>query len=125
MLPSLLSRLRAFVYIYREIKVEAHKEEYPLKLLQLMDYSMKQFDKHPWMKRAFERYTKRNKAIGAVVKERYERYENSGKSEVTDHTKVKNNKANPPGTCVRGGFEYEEANTESLFYGEKSVRPFS
>lgn len=76
------------VYIYREIKVEAHKEEYPLKLLQLMDYSMKQFDKHPWMKRAFERYTKRNKAIGAVVKERYERYENSGKLEVTDHTKV-------------------------------------
>ena len=85
---ALASAETLMVYVYREIKVEAHKEDYPLKLIQLMDFSMKQYAKHPWLKKAFDWYTARNKTIGAVVKERYERHENSETSGVTDHAKV-------------------------------------
>jgi len=73
------------LYIYKEIKVEAQKEEYPLKLLKLIDYAVDQFPKHPRLKKAFDSLTARNGVLGAVVKERYERRNDS---KVTDHIKV-------------------------------------
>ena len=67
--------IKLMEYLFRELKVEEHREDYPKKLLWVMEISQKQFAKRPRLKKWFDRYTESQGVIGEAVRERYERCE--------------------------------------------------
>ena len=72
-------------YLFRELKTEGHKEEYPQKLAEIIERSNKQFQKHPKLGEWFERITDKNGVIGETLRERYAR---SDSVALTDREKV-------------------------------------
>ena len=60
-------------YLFRELKVEEHREDYPKKLLWVMEVSNEQFKKHPRMKKWFDKFTESQGVIGETLRQRYDR----------------------------------------------------
>ena len=67
--------IRLMEFLFRELKAEEHREDYPKKLLWLMEASQKSFEKHPRLKKWFDRFTESQGYIGKTVRQRYERCE--------------------------------------------------
>ena len=65
--------IKLMEYLFRELKVEEHREDYPKKLLWVMEASQEQFKKHPRLKKWFDRFTEGQGVIGEAVRQRYER----------------------------------------------------
>lgn len=62
-------------WLFRELKLEGRKEDYPKSLLDIMELSKDQFHKHPWLETWFHRYTQKHGVIGDTLRQRYERSE--------------------------------------------------
>ena len=72
-------------HIFRELKAEEHREDYPKKLLLMMEASQETFKKHPRLKKWFDRFTESQGYIGETVRQRYERCEDWSPA---DHEKI-------------------------------------
>ena len=72
-------------YLFRELKTEGHKEDYPQRLAEIIERSNKQLQKHPKLGEWFERITDKNGVIGETLRERYSRSDNGAP---TDREKV-------------------------------------
>lgn len=77
--------IRLMEFLFRELKAEEHREDYPKKLLWLMEASQESFEKHPRLKKWFERFTENQGYIGETVRQRYERCEDWSPA---DHEKI-------------------------------------
>ena len=62
-------------HLFCELKVEEHREDYPKKLLWVMEASQESFKKHPRLKKWFDRFTEGHGVIGEAVRQRYDRCE--------------------------------------------------
>lgn len=71
-------------YLFRELKTKGHKEDYPQKLTEIIEYNNKQFQMHPKLGEWFERITDKTGVIGETLRERYARSDR----EPTDREKV-------------------------------------
>lgn len=60
-------------HLFRELKVEEHREDYSKKLLWTMEVSREQFQKHPWMEKCFDRLMESQGVFGEAIRKRYER----------------------------------------------------
>lgn len=65
--------IKLMEFLFRELKVEEHREDYPMKLLWLMEVSQELFEKHPRMKKWFDHLTESQGYIGETIRQRYER----------------------------------------------------
>ncbi len=79
------SAIKLMEYLFRELKVEEHREDYPKKLLWVMEVSQEQFKKHPRLKKWYDRFTESQGVIGETVRQRYERCEDWSPA---DHKKI-------------------------------------
>ena len=77
--------IRLMEFLFRELKAEEHREDYPKKLLWLMEASQELFEKHPRLKKWFECFTENQGYIGETVRQRYERCEDWNPA---DHEKI-------------------------------------
>lgn len=60
-------------YLMCELKIESHKEDYPRLLAKSIEFSSEQFQKHPLLRKWFERVIEKNGVVGDMVRERYAR----------------------------------------------------
>lgn len=67
--------IKLMEYLFRELKAEEHREDYPKKLLWVMEVSQEQFKKRPKLKKWFDRFTESQGVIGETIRQRYERCE--------------------------------------------------
>ena len=65
--------IKLMEYLFRELKVEEHREDYPQKLLRIMEFSQEQFQKRPRLKKWFDRYTEKQGVLGEAIRQRYGR----------------------------------------------------
>lgn len=77
--------IKLMEYLFCELKAEEHREDYPKKLLWIMEASQESFQKHPRLKKWFERFTESQGYIGETVRQRYKRYEDWSPA---DHKKI-------------------------------------
>ena len=77
--------IKLMEYLFCELKVEEHREDYPKKLLWVMEASQESFKKHPRLKKWFDRFTESQGVIGEAVRQRYYRCENWSPA---DHEKI-------------------------------------
>lgn len=77
--------IRLMEFLFRELKAEEHREDYPKKLLWLMEASQESFEKHPRLKKWFDRFTESQGYIWKTVRQRYERCEDWSPA---DHKKI-------------------------------------
>lgn len=67
--------IKLMEHLFCELKVEEHREDYPKKLLWVMEASQESFKKHPRLKKWFDRFTESQGVIGEAVRQRYDRCE--------------------------------------------------
>lgn len=67
--------IKLMEHLFCELKVEEHREDYPKKLLWVMEASQESFKKHPRLKKWFDRFTESQGIIGEAVRQRYDRCE--------------------------------------------------
>lgn len=77
--------IKLMEYLFCELKAEEHREDYPKKLLWIMEASQESFQKHPRLKKWFDRFTESQGYIGETVRQRYERCEDWSPA---DHKKI-------------------------------------
>ena len=77
--------IKLMEYLFCELKVEEHREDYPKKLLWVMEASQESFKKHPRLKKWFDRFTESQGVIGEAVRQRYDRCEDWSPA---DHEKI-------------------------------------
>ena len=77
--------IKLMEFLFRELKAEEHREDYPQKLLWFMEASQDSFEKHPRLKKWFDRFTESQGYIGETVRQRYERCEDWSPA---DHKKI-------------------------------------
>lgn len=71
-------------YLFRELKAEGRKEDYPQKLTEIIEHNNKQFHNRPKLGEWIERITDKTGVIGETLRERYARSDR----EPTDREKV-------------------------------------
>lgn len=64
---------RLLEYLFRELRIEGHKEDYPKKLSQIIEHNNEQFQEHPKFGKWFEKLTDKKGVIGETVRDRYAR----------------------------------------------------
>lgn len=77
--------IKLMEYLFCELKAEEHREDYPKKLLWIMEASQESFQKYPRFKKWFDRFSKSQGYIGETVRQRYERCEDWSPA---DHKKI-------------------------------------
>lgn len=77
--------IKLMEHLFCELKAEEHREDYPKKLLWIMEASQESFQKHPRLKKWFDRFTESQGYIGEAVRQRYERCEDWSPA---DHKKI-------------------------------------
>lgn len=64
---------RLLEYLFRELRIEGHKEDYPKKLSQIIEHNNEQFQEHPKFGKWFEKLTDKKRVIVETVRDRYAR----------------------------------------------------
>lgn len=72
-------------YLFRKLRIEGHKEDYPKMLSRIIERNKEQLQKRPKLGKWFEKLTDRKGAIGETVRERYARTDTG---EPSDREKV-------------------------------------
>lgn len=73
-------------YLFRELKLEGRKEDYPQRLLSTIEQSAERFQKYPKLEKWFNQFTSKKGVLGETLRQRYEQ---SSDRTTTDRDKLR------------------------------------